>query len=113
MKPSAYATVYLDPVTRQKPEGKALLVGRNSFVGFCDGLQLENWNVRFIEGGRLGEVVERTIAKPEVAPTRPDVVTRCPFGDYEGSRVVCAGESCTFVCILRALEGIEVANEAR
>jgi hypothetical protein len=33
---------------------------------------------------------------------------KCPFGDGH----VC-NDACTIACILQALEGIEVANEAR
>ena len=60
----SYVMVYEDPATRQKPEGTALLVGRNAFVGLHDGIQLESWDVRFIEDGKLGEIVVRTIRKP-------------------------------------------------
>ena len=63
---SAYVTVYHDPGTRQKPEGKALLVSRGGPAGFYEGVELERWDVRFLVDGKFGEVVERTVVKPGV-----------------------------------------------
>jgi len=60
--------IFQDPVTRQKPEGLAQLVSRNSSAGVHDGVEYEFWNVRFIEDGRFGQVCQRVVRKPERVP---------------------------------------------
>jgi len=55
MKVHELVTIYEDPITQQKPEGKAILLHKIS--DFPDGL--ERWKVCF--EGEDGRVYERTI----------------------------------------------------
>ena len=66
MKVGEIVMIYEDPITRQKPEGKAVLLRKIADMGDS----LERWAVRF-EGDGADSIYERNIRvepKPEPSP---------------------------------------------
>ena len=59
MKTHDIVMIYEDPITQQKPEGKACLL--HKIADFPDGL--EHWKVCF--QGEDGGVYERTVKNPD------------------------------------------------
>jgi len=59
MKKHTKVIIYHDPITRQEPEGKALLLRKVSDEGSWEGKKLERWKVCF--EGEDGGVYERRI----------------------------------------------------
>jgi hypothetical protein len=54
--------IYQDPIGRQKPEGKAVLIGRVGLSGVVDGRRVESWWVKFLgwkeEGPALRDIMD-------------------------------------------------------
>lgn len=59
MRPGDIVTIYQDPITETKPEGKAKLVRRLSPAIVGSILGTERWNVEFVT--ERGQVYEREI----------------------------------------------------
>jgi len=54
--------IYEDPITKQKPEGEAVLIKKLGTCGFWEGKELQRWEVRFIAGDWT-KTFERAILK--------------------------------------------------
>ena len=50
-KPGMAAMIFENPVTRTLAEGRAILVSKTDRPAFTDCATLENWRVRFANGG--------------------------------------------------------------
>lgn len=59
-------TIWQDPMTQTKPEGEALLLRRLFSCGFHNGIEYEQWQVRFCTTkGSQEPPCDRMIRKPQ------------------------------------------------
>ncbi len=63
MKRGQKVTIYQDPITRQRPEGKAKLIGRVSEIGVYEGHPVVRWQVEFAD--EPGVSYERTVVETD------------------------------------------------